>query len=101
MARSTHSTKSTSTHNPIKRQLDKSTNSKMRKPRAAANWTAWLPAFGLAVSAAYNHLRAAGVLVGASPHCIAKNWNGRDSWLAHFNDPSGNQLAFKVDGPVP
>ena len=52
------------------------------------------------LQAAYNRLKAAGVSVGDSPHCIAKNWNGRDVWLAHFNDPSGNQLAFKVDVPV-
>ena len=53
-----------------------------------------------ALQAAYNRLKAAGVSVGDSPHCIAKNWNGRDVWLAHFHDPSGNQLAFKVDVPV-
>lgn len=53
-----------------------------------------------ALQAAYNRLKQAGVSVGDSPHCIAKNWNGRDVWLALFTDPSGNQLAFKVDVPV-
>ena len=53
-----------------------------------------------AVQAAYNRLKAVGVKVGDSPHCIARNWNGRDVWLAHFHDPAGNQLAFKVDVPV-
>jgi len=53
-----------------------------------------------AIQAAYNRLKATGVKVGDSPHCIAKNWNGRDVWLAQFFDPAGNQLAFKVDVPV-
>jgi catechol 2,3-dioxygenase-like lactoylglutathione lyase family enzyme len=53
-----------------------------------------------ALQAAYNRLKQAGVSVDDSPHGIAKNWNGRDVWLAHFHDPSGNQLAFKVDVPV-
>jgi catechol 2,3-dioxygenase-like lactoylglutathione lyase family enzyme len=53
-----------------------------------------------ALQSAYNRLKQAGARVGDSPHCIAKNWNGRDSWLAFFHDPSGNQLAFKVDVPT-
>jgi extradiol dioxygenase family protein len=53
-----------------------------------------------ALQAAYNRLKAAGVSVGDSPHCLAKNWNGRDVWLAFFFDPAGNHLAFKVDVPV-
>lgn len=53
-----------------------------------------------AIQDAYNRLKRAGVAVGDSPHCIARNWQGRDVWLAFFSDPSGNQLAFKVDVPV-
>ncbi len=45
-------------------------------------------------------LKRAGVTVGDSPHCLVKNWQGRDVWLAFFSDPSGNQLAFKVDAPA-
>lgn len=53
-----------------------------------------------AIQAAYNRLKLAGATVGDSPHCIAQNWQGRDVWLAFFSDPSGNQLAFKVDVPT-
>jgi len=49
---------------------------------------------------AYNRLKDAGVSVGDSPHCIAKNWNGCDVWMAFFKDPSGNQLAFKANVPA-
>lgn len=49
---------------------------------------------------AYNHLKSAGVSMGDSPHCIARNWEGFDVWVAFFSDPSGNQLAFKCDVPV-
>ncbi|QXD23197.1 hypothetical protein F7C95_14880 [Opitutia bacterium ISCC 51] len=49
---------------------------------------------------AYNRLKQAGGSVGDSPHCIAKNWNGVDVWMAFFKDPSGNQLAFKVNVPA-
>ena len=49
---------------------------------------------------AYNRLKQGGVSVGDSPHCIAKNWNGYDVWMAFFKDPSGNQLAFKVNIPA-
>ena len=49
---------------------------------------------------AYNRLKQEGVSVGDSPHCIAKNWNGFDVWMAFFKDPSGNQLAFKVNVPA-
>lgn len=52
------------------------------------------------IQAAYNRLKQAGVAMGDSPHCLAKNWQGRDIWLAFFSDPAGNQLAFKVDVPV-
>ena len=52
------------------------------------------------IQAAYNRLKQAGVSVGDSPHCLVKNWQGRDIWLAFFFDPAGNQLAFKVDVPV-
>ena len=52
------------------------------------------------IQAAYNRLKQAGVSMGDSPHCLAKNWQGRDLWLAFFFDPFGNQLAFKVDVPV-
>lgn len=51
------------------------------------------------IQSAYNRLKQAGVKVGDSPHCIARNWQGRDVWLAFFFDPAGNQLAFKVDVP--
>ena len=53
-----------------------------------------------AVQTAYNRLKEAGVSMGDSPHCLVKNWQGRDIWLAFFFDPAGNQLAFKVDVPV-
>ena len=49
---------------------------------------------------AFNSLKNAGVKIGDSPHCIAKNWNGFDIWIAFFFDPSGNQLAFKTNVPV-
>ena len=49
---------------------------------------------------AFNSLKSAGVKVGDSPHCIARNWNGFDVWVAFFFDPSGNQLAFKTNVPV-
>ncbi len=49
---------------------------------------------------AYNRLKNAGVSMGDSPHCIAKNWSGFDVWIAFFSDPSGNDLAFKCDVPV-
>ncbi len=49
---------------------------------------------------AYNRLKQEGVSVGDSPHCIAKGWNGFDVWMAFFKDPSGNQLAFKVNVPA-
>lgn len=49
---------------------------------------------------AYNRLKQEGASVGDSPHCIAKNWNGFDVWMAFFKDPSGNQLAFKVNVPA-
>ena len=49
---------------------------------------------------AYNRLKAEGVSVGESPHCIARNWQGCDVWMAFFSDPSGNQLAFKCHVPV-
>ena len=52
------------------------------------------------IQAAYNRLKDSGVSMGDSPHCLAKNWQGRDVWLAFFLDPAGNQLAFKVDVPV-
>ncbi len=52
------------------------------------------------LQAAYNRLKQAGAKLGDSPHCLAKNWQGRDVWLAFFFDPAGNQLAFKVDVPV-
>ena len=52
------------------------------------------------IQAAYNRLKQAGVSMGDSPHCLVKNWQGRDIWLAFFLDPAGNQLAFKVDVPV-
>ena len=49
---------------------------------------------------AYNRLKSAGVSTGDSPHCIARNWDGFDVWIAFFYDPSGNQPAFKCDVPV-
>ena len=45
-------------------------------------------------------LRALGVKIDQDAQCIAKNWNGRDVWLAFFRDPFGNQLALKSDVPV-
>lgn len=59
-----------------------------------------LPDTEAAIQSAYNRLKRAGVTVGDSPHCLVKNWQGRDVWLAFFSDPSGNQLAFKVDVPA-
>lgn len=53
-----------------------------------------------AIQSAYNQLKASGVTVGDSPHCLIRNWQGHDIWLAFFFDPSGNQLAFKVDVPA-
>ncbi len=50
-----------------------------------------------AIQAAYNALKRRGVSMGDSPHCIARNWNGRDVWVAFFKDPFGNQLAFKCN----
>ncbi len=52
------------------------------------------------IQRAYNALKAKGVAVGDSPHCIAENWNGCDVWVAFFKDPFGNQLAFKCNAPV-
>ncbi|MDA0347206.1 MAG: VOC family protein [Verrucomicrobia bacterium] len=53
-----------------------------------------------AIQSAYNRLKLENASVGDSPHCIAKNWNGFDVWMAFFKDPSGNQLAFKCNIPV-
>ena len=53
-----------------------------------------------AIQNAYNRLKSAGVSVGQSPHCIARNWQGVDVWMAFFSDPSGNQLAFKCNVPA-
>ena len=52
------------------------------------------------IQKAYNRLKQEGIPVGESPHCIARNWNGFDVWMAFFKDPSGNQLAFKVNVPA-
>ena len=53
-----------------------------------------------AIQSAYNRLKLGNASMGDSPHCIAKNWNGFDVWMAFFKDPSGNQLAFKCNVPV-
>ncbi len=53
-----------------------------------------------AIQNAYNRLKQAGVSVGDSPHCIARDWNGFAVWMAFFKDPSGNQLAFKCNVPA-
>lgn len=58
-----------------------------------------LPGDEAAIQSAYNRLKSSGVKVGDSPHCIARNWNGCDVWLAFFFDPFGNQLAFKANVP--
>jgi len=52
------------------------------------------------IQSAYNRLKDAGVSVGDSPHCIAKNWNGCDVWMTFFEDPACNQLAFKCNVPA-
>lgn len=59
-----------------------------------------LPGTEAALQGAYNRLKRAGGRVGDSPHCIARNWQGADIWLAFFFDPAGNQLAFKADLPA-
>lgn len=48
----------------------------------------------------YNQLKLAGVKVGDPPHCLIKNWQGFDVWMAFFEDPFGNQLAFKCNVPA-
>lgn len=53
-----------------------------------------------AIQSAYNRLKEAGVSVGDSPHCIARNWNGCDVWMTFFEDPACNQLAFKCNVPA-
>ena len=45
-------------------------------------------------------LKSRGVKVESDPHVIARNWNGRDVWLAFFRDPFGNLLALKSDVPA-
>jgi catechol 2,3-dioxygenase-like lactoylglutathione lyase family enzyme len=42
-------------------------------------------------------LKAANVKIEKEPQCIAKNWHGRDVWLAFFRDPFGNLLSLKSD----
>jgi catechol 2,3-dioxygenase-like lactoylglutathione lyase family enzyme len=42
-------------------------------------------------------LKSKGVHVETDAHVIARNWNGRDVWMAFFRDPFGNLLALKSD----
>jgi catechol 2,3-dioxygenase-like lactoylglutathione lyase family enzyme len=52
------------------------------------------------IQSAVASLKAAGVKIEKEPQCVAKNWNGRDVWLAFFRDPFGNMLSLKSDLPV-
>jgi len=45
-------------------------------------------------------LKAANVTIEKEPQCVARNWHGRDVWLAFFRDPFGNMLGLKSDVPV-
>jgi catechol 2,3-dioxygenase-like lactoylglutathione lyase family enzyme len=47
-----------------------------------------------------NLLKAKGVKVESDAHLIARNWNGRDVWMAFFRDPFGNLLGLRSDVPV-
>jgi catechol 2,3-dioxygenase-like lactoylglutathione lyase family enzyme len=42
-------------------------------------------------------LKSHGVTIERDAHCIARNFNGHDVWLAFFRDPFGNLLALKSD----
>jgi catechol 2,3-dioxygenase-like lactoylglutathione lyase family enzyme len=52
------------------------------------------------IQEATERLKAAGVKIEKEPQCIAKNWQGKDVYLAFFRDPFGNMLALKSDVPV-
>jgi len=52
------------------------------------------------IQEATERLKAAGVTIEKEPQCIAKNWYGKDVYLAFFRDPFGNMLALKSDVPV-
>lgn len=54
------------------------------------------------LDAAYRRLQDAGVAFRAAPHLVHRHDDGREEWLAFFDDPEGRPLALQeVRGPVP
>jgi DNA-binding CsgD family transcriptional regulator len=46
------------------------------------------------IRAAYEQLRARGVVFASAPHMIHRHADGTEEWLAHFHDPEGRPLAL-------
>jgi catechol 2,3-dioxygenase-like lactoylglutathione lyase family enzyme len=46
------------------------------------------------IRAAYDALRARGVVFGDAPHLIHRHADGTEEWMAHFSDPEGRPLAI-------
>src|SRR5262252_10329622 len=46
------------------------------------------------IRAAYDTLRARGVVFADAPHMIHRHSDGTEEWMAHFNDPEGRPLAI-------
>lgn len=46
------------------------------------------------IRAAYEELRARGIVFGSPPHMVHRHADGTEEWLAPFNDPEGRPLAI-------
>lgn len=46
------------------------------------------------LDAAYARLRAAGVSFRDAPHLVHRHGDGREEWMAFFDDPEGRPLAL-------